>query len=54
MAEYWIIDVDHDKVLVHRSPGGDGYASVESFVHGDRVTPLVDLPAVDVAALLAR
>lgn len=54
VAEYWIIDVDHDEVLVHRSPGGDGYASVESFVHGDRVTPLVDLPAVDVAALLAR
>ena len=39
---------------MHREPGGSGYAKIERFAPGDHITPLVDLPPVDVAALLAR
>jgi Uma2 family endonuclease len=54
VAEYWIVDVDRDEVLVHRSPSASAYASVERFTPGDTIVPLIDLPPVDVAALLAR
>jgi len=54
VPEYWIIDVDRDEVLVHREPGDAGYASVERFGPGDTISPLIDLPPVDLAALLAR
>lgn len=54
VQEYWIVDVDRDEVLVHRSPAAAAYASAERFAAGDHIQPLVDLPAVDVAALLAR
>ena len=54
VGEYWIVDVDRDEVLVHREPGDAGYAEVKRFTAGDHITPLVDLPPVDVAALLAR
>ena len=54
VPEYWIVDVDRDEVLVHRSPAGTVYENVERFAAGDQIKPLVDLPAVDVTALLAR
>jgi Uma2 family endonuclease len=54
VPEYWIVDIDRDTVLVHREPSGDAYASVQTFAPGDMLTPLIDLPPVDVAALLAR
>jgi Uma2 family endonuclease len=54
VREYWIVDIDRDTVLVHREPSGDAYASVQTFAPGDMLTPLIDLPPVDVAALLAR
>ena len=54
VPEYWIVDVDRDEVLVHREPRDAAYASVERFVPGDTITPLIDVPPVDVAALLAR
>ena len=54
VQEYWIVDVDRDELIVHRSPGDGAYTSIERFGPGDVVTPLVDAPAVDVAALLAR
>lgn len=53
IPEYWIVDVDRGELLVHRSPSGDAYTSVERFVPGDVVTPLVFAAPVDVAALLA-
>jgi Uma2 family endonuclease len=53
VPEYWIVDVDRDEVLVHRDPSGEVYARVECFVAGDVITPLIDVPPVDVAALLA-
>lgn len=54
VPEYWIVDVDRDEVLVHREPGDAAYASVERFGPGDAISPLIDLPPVDLAALLAR
>jgi Uma2 family endonuclease len=54
VSEYWIIDVERDEVLLHREPRGSAYATVERFVAGDRIAPLIDIPPVDVAALLAR
>ncbi|MGI8731282.1 MAG: Uma2 family endonuclease [Solirubrobacteraceae bacterium] len=54
VAEYWIVDVDHDEVLVHREPAGTTYAAIERFVAGQQVAPLVEVPPVDLAALLAR
>jgi Uma2 family endonuclease len=53
VPEYWIVDVDRDELLVHRSPVDGAYTHVERFVAGDVVTPLLGPPAVDVAALLA-
>lgn len=55
VADYWIVDLDRDEVLVRRDPGGGAYATVERFVAGDVVVALVDgLARIDVGALLAR
>lgn len=54
VQEYWIVDVDRNEVLVHRSPRAEAYGSIKRFAAGDVITPLIDLPAVDVSALLAR
>ena len=54
VPEYWIVDVDRDEVLVHREPVDGAYASVARFTPGDTIEPLIDVPPVDVAALLAR
>lgn len=54
VAEYWIIDVNRDEVLVHREPRNNAYTNIERMVPGDRITPLIDVPPVDIAALLAR
>jgi Uma2 family endonuclease len=53
VPDYWIVDVDRNEVLVHREPSGEIYASVERFAAGDVITPLIDVPPVDVSALLA-
>jgi Uma2 family endonuclease len=52
VPDYWIVDVDRNEVLVHREPGAEGYARVERYVAGDVITPLIDVPPVDVSALL--
>ena len=54
IPDYWIVDVDRDDMLVHRDPRNGAYQSVERLVPGDALTPLIDVPPVDVAALLAR
>lgn len=53
IPEYWIVDLVHDEVTVHREPSGDGYATVTR--HSDGVLhPLLHPQlAVDVRALLA-
>lgn len=52
VAEYWIVDLDRDELLVHRQPRGGVYESVERFAPGDIVSPLIDVPPVDVSELL--
>jgi len=51
---YWIVDVERAEVLVHSEPRADGYAAVRRYVPGEHVSPPVDVPPVDVAALLDR
>jgi Uma2 family endonuclease len=54
VAEYWIVDIDRDEVFVHRQPSDTAYATVERFAPGQLIVPLIDVPSVDVSALLAR
>jgi Uma2 family endonuclease len=53
VAEYWIVDLVHDLLLVHREPGAEGYGSVVTLRRGDRVTlaAFPDLP-IEVDELL--
>ena len=53
VPEYWVVDVDRDEVLVHRDPSDDAYAGIQRMVAGDAISPLIDVPPVDVAALFA-
>jgi Uma2 family endonuclease len=53
VAEYWIVDVDRNEVLVHRAPSAGGYASVQRVVAGAQIQPLIDVAPVDISALLA-
>src|SRR5204862_5723944 len=54
IPDYWIVDVNRDEVLVHREPRDGVYTSVERFALGASIAPLIDVPPVDVSALLAR
>jgi len=54
VGEYWIVDVERAEVLVHSEPGPDGYAVVRRYGLGKLVPPPVEVPPVDVAALLGR
>lgn len=53
-AEYWLIDVDAERVDVFRAPEGESYADVLSFARGERVAPIafpdVVLPVDDLFA----
>jgi Uma2 family endonuclease len=40
LPEAWIIDLQHDLVLVHRDPGPDGYRLVTTARRGERLAPL--------------
>jgi Uma2 family endonuclease len=53
VAEYWLVDIERDEVLVHRQPTAGRYASMDRVTTG-RLTPLLAVPPVDVAALLAH
>ena len=48
VAEVWIVDLRRRTVDVHRNPGPDGYAALETLGAGDSVT-LVLAPAIAVA-----
>ncbi|HET7882582.1 MAG TPA: Uma2 family endonuclease [Acetobacteraceae bacterium] len=53
IPEYWIVNLDADRVEVHRAPAGDRYASVSHLGRGGTLEPML-LPGatVAVAALL--
>jgi Uma2 family endonuclease len=40
IAEYWVIDVDQQVVLVHRNPAANRYESIESFTTTSTIAPL--------------
>jgi Uma2 family endonuclease len=52
VTEYWIVDVAHSEVVVHREPTSTGYRSVLAYGGSEPIAPLVPADAVDVAALL--
>jgi Uma2 family endonuclease len=52
VTEYWIVDVAHSEVVVHRDPQSTGYRSVLAHGPSERIAPLVAAADVDVAALL--
>ncbi len=54
VPEYWIVDVNRNDVLVHRLPRDESYESVERFGPGATIAPLIDVPPIDVSALLGR
>lgn len=37
IREYWVVDLDGDRLIVMREPGPEGYATVQSLGRGDRV-----------------
>jgi Uma2 family endonuclease len=54
VAEYWVVDVDARRVLVHRGPGPDRYEELEIVgAVGTLVAGSLELPPLAVAELLA-
>ena len=46
VADLWVVDLQGDRVVVHREPTSDGYGSVESVMRGQSFSPLAfpDVP----------
>jgi Uma2 family endonuclease len=54
IREYWVVDVNGRRLLVHRDPQGGDYASQQALGPADAVSPLTaPAAAVRVADLLA-
>jgi len=53
VPEYWVIDVDGRRLVVHRSPGLDGYGEIVEVAADEQLAARsVALPALDVGELL--
>jgi len=52
VTEYWIVDIAHNEVVVHREPASTGYRSVLAHGPAERIAPPVPAAEVEVAALL--
>ncbi len=53
VVEYWVVDLDGRRVVVHRDPAPDGYATRLDVSGGDRITArAVALPELEVDELL--
>lgn len=39
IAEYWVVDADSRRVIVHRAPSAGGYADVQTFAAPDKIAP---------------
>jgi Uma2 family endonuclease len=39
VSELWVVDIPHDRLVVHRDPTADGYASVDVVERGATVSP---------------
>jgi len=52
--EYWVVDLERGRVVVHRDPEANRYDEVSEVPAGRRViAAALDLPALDVAELFA-
>ena len=40
IPEYWVVDIEHKSIHVHRSPSGNEYTDVATLQAGDGVAPL--------------
>lgn len=40
IQELWIVDIPNDRLVIHREPTPNGYASVQSMTRGESVSPL--------------
>lgn len=40
IRDYWVIDIEQRRVVVHRDPGPAGFGSVEVYAHNEVVHPL--------------
>lgn len=40
VADLWVVDLQGDRVVVHRDPTPDGYASVRTLTRGETISPL--------------
>lgn len=40
VADYWVVDLDHQKLVVFRKPGPDGYAETLTVEPGNAIAPL--------------
>lgn len=48
IQEYWIVDLIHGELIVHREPSKSRYSSIQSFKPGDTIAPLA-FPDVSLA-----
>jgi Uma2 family endonuclease len=48
VAEYWIVDMQGNAVIVHRAPGEDGYAAVRQAAADEVLEPVL-LPGLRIA-----
>lgn len=49
IPELWVVDIPHDRLVVHREPTPSGYASVATITRGITVSPLA-FPDVEFTA----
>lgn len=40
ISEYWVVDVDKRRVIVHRDPSQEGYREIMEWKQGETVSPL--------------
>jgi len=53
IADYWIVDVVAELVILHRDPSGDAYATVTEH-RGGTIQPLLPAPPLALDALFGR
>ncbi|HEV2174155.1 MAG TPA: Uma2 family endonuclease, partial [Nitrospira sp.] len=41
IPEYWVADLQHNRLLVHSDPHEDSYQTVREFGRGDVIAPLL-------------
>ncbi len=53
IQEYWVVDLNRDRIEVRRTPTPDGYATVQVLGRGQRISPLFAPDfEIEVAAIL--